>query len=184
MFNVLFRVYRYLTYNLSKYLLWGKKHRPSRMFMNQRKLDNNFSENESLYFRCMKESVDQEKQIIKPASVPYPNQSVNREKYSKLKDVLLPNLDKKSKKWIFWGVAKISVKDLPKKQEIQHNPKAAKITFVFKVEHDPESDNYGHSEIRVYKNNILDRDNRTRGVKKIYRTDLSFKSKIAIKPLI
>ena len=90
-------VYRHLIDFLSRYLIWGGKYRPSRMFVGGRETDEIFSLDEMLYFRCKKDWIDQNEKSIIPAKFPIPNQSVNRKKYGRPKDVLIPNNEKKQK---------------------------------------------------------------------------------------
>lgn len=177
-------VYRRLIYLLSRYLIWGGKYRPSRMFAGGRQFDKVFYPDEVLYFRCKKDWIDGNEKSIKPASFPIPNQSVNRNKYSKPKDVLIPNNEEKTKGWIFWGVARIFVKDIPEGVETEGSIGAKKVYYKFGVAHDPEEDNFGHSEIRVYKDGGAIKKVNSKEVKKVYRTNLSFKSRIIVKPRI
>ena len=179
-----FRIYRHVAYLICRYLIWGGKYRPSRMFSRGRDPDVIFSTDETLYFRCKRDWLDNNGQKIKPANIPFPNQSVNRQKYSKPKDVLIPNDEDKTKQWIFWGVARVFVREIPEGKETQGSTSSKKISYKFGVAHDPEDDNYGHSEIRVYKDGVEARKVNSQGVKKAYRTDLSFKSRLIVKPRI
>lgn len=182
--NEVFRVYRYLTYLLNRYLIWGGSYRPARMFSRGREPDQIFSADEILYFRCKKDWIDEDNQAIKPANIPFPNQSVNRQKYSEPQDVLLPDNENKTKQLIYWGVAKILVSDIPVDEKTQGSTGAKAVSYKFRVAHDPEVDNFSHSEIRVYKNNVVANKVKSQQIKKAYRTKLSFKSKIIVKPLI
>lgn len=177
-------VYRNLIYIVSRYIIWGGKYRPSRMFTAGRKLDEDFSLDEILYFRCKKDWINKNNKSIIPAKFPIPNQSVNRKKYSKQKDVLIPNNEEKTKDWIFWGVARIFVKDIPDGAETEGSVGANKVYYNFRVAHDPEDDNFGHSEIRVYKNGDAQKKVKSAIVKKVYRTNLSFKSRVVVKPRV
>jgi len=150
------------------------------MYRNGRPLDAAFLANERLFFRCTLDGIGDEGRI-KPASIHPPDQSVNREKYSSCRDVLLPDGSPRSKVWILWGVAMILVEDVPPETR-----SAGGIAFRFTVEHDPLDDNYGHSELRVYKNGQRERDKKKMNsqVKKEYRTKLALRTRVVIKPLI
>jgi hypothetical protein len=114
------------------------------MLRNGRDVEPNFSPEESLYFRCKLDWLEDGR--IKPASIRFPDQSVNRERFSKVSDVLFPDSSSESRGWIHWGVARVQVRDVP--DEISS---AGGVRCTFTVEHDPEEDNFAHSELRVYK---------------------------------
>jgi len=176
-------VYRRLVYFFNKQVNWGGKCRPYRMFQEARP-NQIFLGDEVLYFRCRKDWLEPNGNNIKPANIPFPNQSVNRQKYSKPKDVLLPSMEAKTKEWIFWGVARVFVRDIPEDMKTQGSAKAKEVSYEFCVVHDPENDNYSHSEIRVKKDGAEVKKVNSQKIKKAYRTDLSFKSKIIIKPCV
>ena len=172
--------YRRVRYFLSRWVLWRGKPRPARMYRYGRPVDSPIPASERLYFRCMKEWTSQNRQV-NPAHIRFPDQSVNREKYSRPTDVLLPDGKEEAKAWLFWGVAAILAKDLPGNIET-----SGKITYSFTAEHDPLDDNYGHTELRVYKNGARERDKKriNQKVKKRYRTDLALRTRVVVDPLI
>jgi hypothetical protein len=118
---------------------------------------------------------------IKPANIHFPDQSVNRERFSRPKDVLLPDGSERSKSWILCGVASFRVADLPGDMQSPGG-----VSFRFTVEHDPNEDNYSHSELRVYKNGQRERDKRRINdtIKKAYRTKLALSTRVIVTPLI
>ena len=83
--------------------------------------------------------------------------------------------------WILWGVAAFCAGDLPPKTQTTGDVK-----YEFTVEHDPLDDNYGHSELRVYKDGKREKDTKkiNTGVKKEYRTKLAFRTRIVVRPLV
>lgn len=54
------------------------------------------------------------------------------------------------------------------------------------VEHDPQENNYGHCELRVYKAGRRERNKNkiNAEVKKKYRTELAFRTRLIIRPLV
>jgi hypothetical protein len=183
------RYYRQFMYFLCWWLLWRGKPRPSRMYRRGRPVDPDFQPSEGLFFRCQQESI-QEDRRIKPASVRFPDQSVNREKFSRCTDVLMPSASRdeqeNSQEWILWGVAKILVSDIPAPMETVGGRPNQAMTYSFTVAHDPEEDNYGHSELRVFKNGQRESDKRriSDNVKKRYRTMIALKAGLVVRPLI
>lgn len=150
------------------------------MRRNGRPIVSAFAPTERLYFRCMASWIEPDG-TIKPANVHFPDQSVNREMFSKPCDVLLPDGTDRSKSWIHWGVATIRVENVPSSLSTAGN-----VTYNFTVEHDPLDDNYGHSELRVYKGGQRETNSNkvNAGVKKGYRTAVGLKSRVIISALI
>lgn len=151
-----------------------------RMYRNGRPADPDFTPAEELYFRCMRDSID-EGGRIKKANIHPPDQSVNREKYSCCTDVLLPDGSPRSKAWVLWGVVAIRVEDLPPETRSPGG-----IAYRFTVEHDPWEDNYGHAELRVYKDGQRESNNKriNSQVKKKYRTELARRTRVIVQPLV
>ena len=174
------RLYRQTGYFLSRWLCWRGRVRPARMYQNGRPVDPDFPATEKLYFRCMLNGISQTGQI-KPTYIHFPDQSVNRERFGRPRDVLLPDGSKRSKTWILWGVAMILVGDLP--PEMRTN---GGITYSFTAEHDPWEDNYGHSELRVYKDGQRESDKKKINphVKKEYRAKLALRTRVIVQPII
>jgi len=150
------------------------------MYRAGRPIDPDFLVSEKLFFRCMLDWID-ERGRIKPAGIHFPDQSVNREKYSRCTDVLLPDGSQRSKAWVLWGVVVIRVEDLPPETR-----SAGDIAYRFTVEHDPLEDNYGHSELRVYKDGQRESNKKKIGslVKKEYRTKLALRTRVIVQPLV
>jgi len=150
------------------------------MYRNGRPIDSEFHQSERLFFRCKLDAVFEADQL-KPASVRFPDQSVNREKYGRCRDVLLPDESPKSKNWILWGVARIHVRDIPTEAK-----SSGGVAYQFAVEHDPQEDNYAHSELRVYKNGQREQGGKriNQQIKKEFRTRLALSARVIVKPLI
>jgi len=177
--STLLRLYRQAKYLLCRQLFWRKGNRPSRMYRNGRGIDGEFPPTENLFFRCALDETF-ETTRIKPAAVRFPDQSVNRERYSRCTDVLIPDGSSKSQDWILLGVARVHVKDVPRETQ-----STGKVSFRFTVEHDPEDNNYGHSELRVYKNEQRETNGKVNAtVKKEYRTKLALAARVIVRPLI
>ena len=150
------------------------------MYQNGRTIGSDIADDERLFFRCVKESVDSNNRI-KPASVRFPDQSVNREQFSRPGDVLLPDGETRSKEWILNGVVAFFRNDLP-----CQSSSGGDVTYTFTAEHDPVEDNYGHTELRVYKDGrrVLKSKQVNTEVKKRYRLQLARKAQVIIRPLI
>lgn len=102
-------------------------------------MDPHFEPHEFLYYRIsVKGPVGS-----RPAGVDIrlPEDSVNRAKYSEPEDVLYPN-------YFHLGVAQFKVGSLPEPRQ------AGDLVFRLTVEHDPEEDNYAHSEVRSYRQGL------------------------------
>lgn len=148
------------------------------MHRNGRDIDSTFVEQEKLFIRCRRDWLD-ENQRVKPANIHFPDQSVNREKYSEDYDVLLPNAETTDLGLIYWGVAVFLMRDIPASDSTSGGTK-----FTFTVEHDPDSDNFGHSEMRVYKNGKREQNKNKISdvVKKAYRAKLAMRTGLIIEP--
>lgn len=173
-------LYRKVHYFLNRWLLWGGRVRPGRMYAKGRPLDPEFLGTEQLYSRCKLDWID-ENGHLKPTYVRIPDQSVNREKYSQCKDVLLPDGSPQSRAWLLWGVASVRVEDLPPQSQ-----SAGGVTFQVTVEHDPLDDNYGHCELRVYKDGHRECDSKkvNSKVKKEYQVKLARRTRVIVRPLV
>lgn len=171
--------WRYFVYWANCTLLWRGNYRPARMFTRGRPLDPEFASEEWLYFRCMAEWIECGR--IKPANVHFPDQSVNRQKYSRPRDVLLPDDSEESCNWLLWGVVGIQVRDLPPEMRT-----GGGIPYSFPVEHDPLPNNYSHSELRVFKNGVREtsKGKINNQIKKEYRTRLALRTSVIVSPLV
>jgi len=145
--------------------------RPERMYKDDRPIDQFFDKEELLYNRCLSDHI--RGNSLLPSAIKFPDWSVNRSKYSDPEDVLFP-------KFFDWGIAQFTVGDVP---DSLTSP--GEIIYNFKVDHDPVEDNYAHSEIRTYKEEIHKKDldvNNT--VKKKFRQILAEKTIVIRQPLI
>ena len=132
---------------------------PDEMKRQGRPVDPHFDADEALYIRFQHLSG----QYIEAADLRCPDQSVNRSRYSKAEWVLLPI-------YAAWGIASLKVQDIP----LQVMGGGCAQSF-FKVEHDPQEDNYAHSEIRAFGDSThLHRQSKTSHTVKLqFRTILS-----------
>jgi hypothetical protein len=85
------------------------------------------------------------------AAIRFPDQSVNRQKYGKPLDVLVPLPRKlagsgRSREWLYHGVAAFPVGCVPAYLEDSRG----EVICDFRVEHDPLEYNYAHAEIRAF----------------------------------
>jgi hypothetical protein len=142
-------------------ILYNEDPIPQEMLRNGRPIDPIFLPDEALYIRF-----DQiENEIVHPACIRAPVQSVNRSKYSKPEWVLLA----KYPQFLKWGYGSFKVSDIPESITSDTG-----VTHGFKIEHEPLEDNYSHSEVRSYKNGkIVKRKNDAIRLK--YRVILSQK---------
>jgi hypothetical protein len=113
---------------------------PDELKARQRPLDPNFAPTEDLYMRFQHESGQQ----VEPANIRCPDQSVNRQKYcSRWEWVLTPQYAEA-------GVASFKVQDIPPVLVGGDG-----ISVYFGVIHAPVEDNYSHSEIAAYSDELL-----------------------------
>lgn len=168
-------------------LIW-RAPRPRAMMRRGRPLDAQFSPAELLFFRCTLDGAETvtlpdgtSHRRVRPAHIHFPDQSVNREKYSRPWYVLLPNADQGSRDWIHWGVARVAVAALPPPQQSPGN-----VQYAFTVEHDPMEDNFGHCELRAYKDGQREKNKNkiNATVKKTYRQLLSERTRVILEPLV
>lgn len=143
---------------------------PARMYRNGREIDPVFDPEELVYHRCILSDLVDGK--FSSVSIKFPDWSVNRGKYCRPSDVLLPS-------WLDFGVAEFKVKDVPSDMK-----SSGDTNFNFKIEHDPLEENYSHSELRVYKNGFHDKKVSVSSlVKKEFRVRLSLRINIALEPI-
>ena len=130
------------------------------MYRRGRRVDPYFEPSEKLYRRCQVGHVVAGR--ILPQAFRSPDFSVNRGKYSEPEDVLIPSYER-------WGIVGFQVKDVPSRVF-----SGGGAQFEFRVDHDPEENNYSHSEVRTYKNGRFDPKLKVaRTVKKEFRQRLS-----------
>lgn len=173
---------RYGVYAFKRTILWRGRHRPPRLFRFGRAVDTDFSSDELLFIRCTLDWFDAEGNV-NPAYVGFPNQSTNRSKYSKPRDVLLPDQRPESRTWLLWGVVSLRVSSIPSKII---GPQPHCIEYTFSVEHEPENDNYSHSELSVYKQGKRENKGKkiNQEVKKAYREHLARMLSKVVNPLV
>ncbi len=138
------------------------------MYREGRPVDPRFEPSEKLYRRCRADHIVGGR--ILPQEFRSPDFSVNRGKYSEPEDALIPPYQR-------CVISSFQVKDVPSR--ILSSGGAE---FDFRVAHDPEEDNYSHSEVRTYKNGRFDPKLKVaRTVKKEFRQRLSDRA-IVLKP--
>lgn len=146
---------------------------PDGMRQHGRLPDPHFDPQERLFRRFRPEDI--EDNTVAVDAIELPDMSVNREKYGPPNWLLLDEAFES------WGVAAFAVRDIP--PGITH---LGVIQYAFRVEHQPERNNYPHSEVRAYKdgNHIdlkhkadLDPEPHLR-----WRQRLQWKTKIVIQP--
>lgn len=116
---------------------------PERMYRKGRNSDPDFDQKEKLYHR-FKQLQKASNGKFYPASIRFPDFSVNRERYSEPEDVLHPN-------YKGWGIVSFKVEELPEPIKIREGDKN-ETTYTFGPVHDPLEENFAHSEVRTYKN--------------------------------
>ncbi len=143
----------------------SEDNRPERMYRRGRPVDPIFAPSEDLYYRCQLEHVLENRLL--PTALRFPDFSVNRAKYSQPEDVLVPS-------YVLWGIAAFKVEDLPSERQSDANT-----FYTWNVVHDPNEDNYAHSEVRTYKNGHYGKDlNVSKMIKKEFRQILSDRARI------
>jgi hypothetical protein len=155
------------------------------MYRGTRGIDNVFTADERLFMRCEREWLAEappdpgETQVrlcIRPAYIRSTGQSVNRQKYSEFYDVLLPGQTPASARWLYFGVSCLFVSEVP--GEIRN---AADAAFQFRPEHAPDTDNYGHCELRAFRGQQAAK-NVSNTVAKEFRAMLSDRIRVILLP--
>jgi hypothetical protein len=143
--------------------------RPGRMYRQDRLVDPEFAPSEDLYYRCQAQHVAESRLL--PTALRFPDFSVNRAKYSEPEDVLVPSYSS-------WGIASFQVKDIPPAQSSDVDT-----VYTWNVIHDPNENNYSHSEVRTYKNGHYAKNlSVATTVKKAFRQILSDRARIIKHP--
>lgn len=135
---------------------------PDEMHRRGRSPQNNFSLEEDLYIRFEKVTGDQ----VAIGPIRCPDQSVNRSRYSEPGWVLLPGHS-------HWGFGTFKVQDIPTPME-----RDAGDPYEFIITHDPEEENYSHSEIRAFSNGTRFEKIKNKKIKLTFRIQLSQKVQI------
>ena len=73
----------------------------------------------------------------------------------------------------------LHVGDLPPEMQT-----SGKIAYSFAAEHDPLENNYGHSELRVYKDGQRAQKTINSKIKKKYRMKLAFQCRVIVQPVV
>ncbi|MGB7913500.1 MAG: hypothetical protein WCF59_14890 [Desulfobaccales bacterium] len=113
---------------------------PDEMLQRGREPDPDFPLEEDLFVRF--QTVENNKVSI--SDIKFPDQSVNRSRYSEAIWILIP-----MSKFRNWGYGVIKVQDIPREPRIPSGK-----TNQCQIEHCPLEQNYSHCEIRAYKNGI------------------------------
>lgn len=132
---------------------------PERLRRRGRAAVQEFSSDERLFRRVTPHHPLDSEGFVLPPGVPLPDLSVNREKYSEPEDVLIGHPDAV-------GIAAAVVGDIP--AEIDG--------YEFLPVHDPQEDNYSHTEIRTFRDGKRLRRKPPNLVRKEFR--LSFRLQI------
>ncbi len=155
---------------------WLGSHRPRRLMQRDRSPDHAFDRTERLYIRLTPQHISPDQGVL-PGSIRFPVQSVNRSRYSLPADVILPSADPRSRDWYLLGVAVFCVMDLP-----PAIPSGDGILYEFEMAHDPDFDNYSHSEVRAIADNNR-REPTSQAVKKKYRLHIWQRLKLLFPPV-
>jgi hypothetical protein len=147
----------------------SEDNRPERMYRKGRSVDPEFEPSEDLYYRCQSQHVAESRLL--PTALRFPDFSVNRAKYSLPEDVLIPDYQT-------WGIAAFKVEDIPSGRTSDINT-----TYTWQVVHDPNEDNYAHSEVRTYKNKYYAKNlDVSKIIKKEFRQIVSDRARIIKQP--
>lgn len=142
------------------------------MLKRQRGIDKNFKAWHQLYRRC--ECEDMEDNRLIAARIPSNNISVNWSKYSEPWDVIFDHPR--------FGFTRLLVCDLP--EELPKQPPVGSKIHSYVSEHDPEETNYAHSQIVTYKEGKKVKNKIPLTVKKEFRTIISDRSLLLLRPKI
>ena len=163
-------------------VIW-RRIRPPRMYRGNRLCDPQFTPVEQLYLRCASNHLQRSNGRLRllPTYIRASGLSLNRGKYSFCFDVLLPCVQQETLQWLYWGVACLQVSEVPSQLQFSDTPTPT----AFRVEHDPDDDNYSHSEIRAYKSEkLLKPKGVATKVKKELRQIISDRARILLLPNI
>jgi hypothetical protein len=140
-----FRFRRWAAYWAKRVVLWGLRDRPRRMRQRGRLADNPVGLSEVLYRRISRQHLSSQDGRLTDAALPFPDQSVNRSKFSTASDALIPDPSCRDRgRWLSMGVAEIPA------SAVSHSVDARSGQCNILVEHVPLEWNYAHSEIHLY----------------------------------
>lgn len=176
---------RWIVYWTKRILFWLGNDRPWRMYSRGRSADSEFSPSEILCFRLTAKNLD-DAGGLRLAAIRFPDQSVNRQKYGKPFDVLVPQprkLDRvgRSKEWLYYGVAAFPVGCVPAYLKDRRD----RVICDFRVEHDPLDYNYAHTEIRAFVEGrrLSEKKGVSRSDRKKFRMRILGQVTVVVKPL-
>lgn len=136
---------------------------PEAMLRKGREPDQDFPLEEDLYIRFQRTEGNE----VPISEIKFPDQSLNRARYSEAQWILIPIYQN-------WGYGTIRVRDVPKEISIPSGK-----TNTCQIEHAPEEKNYSHCEIRAYKNGMrVNNNNKDKRLGLRFRED--FRRKIEI----
>jgi len=171
---------RWGRYWLRRVFRWQLRDRPRRMRPRGREPDPTFAPSELLYMRVRRCHVEGAR-LTDVSAIRFPDQSVNRSKYSKASDVLIPDPNhERSSRWIHLGVLGFPVEAVPACLTTNGH-----VVCDLRVEHDPLERNYAHSEIRAYRDGTRIREKKGigRAHRKRYRLAIMEEARVVIDPL-
>jgi hypothetical protein len=145
----------------------------------ERQLDQDFDPEELLFYRI--QGFDSQG-LANVDDILFPNTSVNRGKFSRPEHALCFRYPK----FANWKVAQFKVGEIPEDiiEPVNHT------VFKFRIFHDPtlkteaEDENYAHSEIRAFVNEVRKKNVSSSHVQKTYRMELRRVMQIAPIPQI
>ena len=130
--------------------------------------DQTFDADELFYYRVHPDLIQSE-ETVDPIQVHCPDLSSNRERYSESWYVLYPR-DKFGNFAVFRFPGSEVLPEVSSPQQGGGTP----TTYAVRTVHDPEVDNYGHCETRLYRGEDRMRPNKvSSGAKKIFREYMS-----------
>jgi hypothetical protein len=138
------------------------------MYRRERPVNPQFDAAERLFRRCVDLEI-REGRVFADQIPFYPAMSVNRSRYSYPEDVIYPEI---------WrcGVFSFRVDAIPDRYAI------AGAGYEWLPSHEPEDDNYAHSEVHTLKNGVFSQTKLSLTVKKHFRALLAKSSTVEIEP--
>ena len=118
---------------------------PDRLKINGREAHNNFTPDERLFPRVKDESFDEEGGIVPSSLIPFPNLSINREKYSNPEDVLI-GFDPTE-----WEICYVTVSAVDSIMTMVESEQYGIMAFHTPIHAPPEQENYAHTDLKVIK---------------------------------
>jgi hypothetical protein len=142
--------------------------RPAELHAGGRKADPVFDPTEIFYYRVNPELIQTDGKLD-PAHVQCPNLSSNRSKYSQPFFVLYPRSTFEN-----YAVFRFQLQLVPKTVSSPEASGGKPAVYTVDTAHDPEPENYGHCETRLYRGlELMDPHSVSRGAKKVFRFRMS-----------